>query len=92
LNLFLPAAQCGVLEENLEAVLSGKTPKREYNGYTSCPLVTGYSSCIMAEFDYSLQPLETFPVDQSKERWSMFIAKKYFMPHLYWKLMLRWDF
>ena len=38
----------------------------QYDGYTSCPLVTGYNKLILAEFDYNGNPLETFPFDQSK--------------------------
>ena len=38
----------------------------QYNGYTSCPLVTGYGKLILAEFDYNGNPLETFPFDQGK--------------------------
>ena len=39
-----------------------------YDGYTSCPLVTGTKSCILAEFDFQAppQPLETFPVNQGE--------------------------
>lgn len=59
-----------------------------YDGYASCPLVTGYDSCILAEFDYDLQPLETFPVAQDRERYSMFLLKRYIMPELYWRGML----
>ena len=40
-----------------------------YNGYTSCPLVIGKGSLILAEFDFDFQPMETFPVNQAKERW-----------------------
>lgn len=38
----------------------------QYNGYTSCPLITGYDKCILAEFDFNAQPLETFPIDQGE--------------------------
>ena len=38
----------------------------QYDGYTSCPLVTGHGKLILAEFDFNGEPLETFPVDQSK--------------------------
>lgn len=66
----------------------GKTLDTDYDGYSSCPLVTGYDSCIMAEFDYDLQPKETFPIRQDCERYSMFLVKRDFMPFLYWHLML----
>ena len=60
-----------------------------YNGYTSCPLVTGYGRLVLAEFEYDKNPTETFPIGQSKERWSMWILKKYILPKLYWWGMLR---
>ncbi|EEB09982.1 sulfide:quinone oxidoreductase, putative [Pediculus humanus corporis] len=85
------ASQCGVLYDNLLLAMSDpdQAPTSFYNGYTSCPLITGYNKCILAEFDYSMQPLETFPIDQSKESFLMFFLKKNIMPLLYWHLMLR---
>lgn len=61
----------------------------KYDGYASCPLVTGVGKCILAEFDYNLTPLETFPFDQNKESLLMYIMKKDAMPMLYWHLMLK---
>lgn len=68
--------------------MNGETLKSTYDGYASCPLVTGYGKCILAEFDYNLNPLETFPFSQDKERYSMYVMKKDLMPELYWYLML----
>lgn len=82
------AGQSSVVYKNLSAVMDGKEPTHIYDGYASCPLVTGYKSCILAEFDYNLKPLETFPVSQNKERMSMFYMKKDAMPVLYWHMML----
>jgi sulfide:quinone oxidoreductase len=59
-----------------------------YDGYSSCPLVTSNKTCILAEFDYNLQPLETFPIDQAKERRSMFYLKRDILPFIYWNIML----
>ena len=59
----------------------------QYNGYASCPLVTGYSKCILAEFGYN-GPMETFPVNGALERRSMFHLKKDAMPPLYWHMLL----
>lgn len=81
--------QVPVVVENLLNQRSGKPLTAKYNGYTSCPLVTGYDSLIMAEFGYDLQPMETFPIDQNKERYSMFLVKRYLLPQLYWHGMLR---
>nr|CAH7766387.1 unnamed protein product [Callosobruchus chinensis] len=82
------AAQCEIVHKNLCAVMEGRTPQEVYDGYASCPLVTGYDKCILAEFDYNLSPLETFPFSQDKEMRSMFVLKKSVMPPLYWHLML----
>lgn len=82
------AAQSQVVYKNMLAVMNGVKPQQVFDGYASCPLVTGYNSCILAEFDYSLTPLETFPIDQSKERYSMLIMKRDIMPPLYWYLLL----
>jgi sulfide:quinone oxidoreductase len=81
--------QVPVLVKNLLSSMKGEAPTATYDGYTSCPLVTGYDSLILAEFDYDLNPKETFPFDQSKERYSMFLLKKYVLPPLYWHGMLR---
>jgi sulfide:quinone oxidoreductase len=80
--------QAPVLVENLLSLIQGKEMKASYNGYTSCPLVTGYGKLVLAEFDYDGKPQETFPIDQSKERWSMFILKKYILPWMYWTKIL----
>ncbi|XP_044744451.1 sulfide:quinone oxidoreductase, mitochondrial [Coccinella septempunctata] len=82
------AAQSAVVFHNLKAVMDGKEVKRIYDGYASCPLVTGYSKCILAEFNYNLEPLETFPISQDRELTSMYLMKKYLMPSLYWNLMV----
>jgi len=39
---------------------------------------------MLCEFDYSLEPMETFPFDQSVPRSSMYMLKKHVMPPLYW--------
>lgn len=81
--------QAPVVVKNLLAARHGKPLLTRYDGYTSCPLVTGYGRLILAEFDYDLQPKETFPFDQGKERLSMYLLKKYGLPALYWHGMLK---
>jgi sulfide:quinone oxidoreductase len=78
--------QAPVLVSNLLALLKLKA---SYDGYTSCPVITGYDSLVLAEFDYSGQPAESFPFDQAQERFSMFLLKKFGLPALYWHGMLR---
>jgi sulfide:quinone oxidoreductase len=81
--------QAPVLVSNLTAVMNGEGPTARYDGYTSCPLVTGYGRLILAEFNYEKQPEETFPFDQRKERLSMYLLKKRLLPLYYWRALLK---
>lgn len=81
--------QAPALAQNLVSVLNGGDPLARYDGYTSCPLVTGRGKLVLAEFDYDKNPQETFPFDQSKERWSMYQLKRHLLPKLYWQGMLK---
>ncbi|MDQ0245117.1 sulfide:quinone oxidoreductase [Bacillus fengqiuensis] len=81
--------QAPVLVQNLLCLMNEKTGTQEYTGYTSCPIVTGYGSLILAEFDYSSNPTESFPFNQAKERYSMYLLKKELLPILYWNGMLK---
>ncbi|TWT49309.1 Sulfide dehydrogenase [flavocytochrome c] flavoprotein chain precursor [Rubripirellula amarantea] len=81
--------QAPVLVSNLRSLMKQEPLSARYDGYTSCPVVTGYDSLVLAEFDYSGQPAETFPFDQAKERFSMLMLKKFGLPALYWHGMLR---
>ncbi len=81
--------QAPILVQNLLAFNAGEALPKTYNGYTSCPLITGYGSLILAEFDYNDEPAETFPFDQSQERYSMYALKVYGLPQIYWHGMLR---
>lgn len=82
-------AQAPVLVANLLSVMNGGQPLMTYDGYTSCPLITGYGKLILAEFDYDLKPKETFPFDQGKERYSMYLLKRYAIPVIYWDGLLK---
>uniref|UniRef100_A0A8C5PBC9 Sulfide:quinone oxidoreductase, mitochondrial n=1 Tax=Leptobrachium leishanense TaxID=445787 RepID=A0A8C5PBC9_9ANUR len=83
------AAQSAVLDKTISLVMKNQNPSSKYDGYTSCPLVTNYNKVILAEFDYNGQPLETFPIDQSKERRTMYHLKADMMPFLYWHMLLK---
>lgn len=81
--------QSPVLVANLISQMRGEPLTKSYDGYSSCPLVTGYSSLVLAEFDYDLIPQETFPFDQSEERYSMYVFKKDILPQIYWQGMMK---
>lgn len=81
--------QAPVVTDNVLAAIHGKSTASTYDGYTACPIPTGYGRLILAEFDYDLKPQESFPFDQSKERWSMYMLKRHVLPPLYWHGMIK---
>ncbi|MDX1407092.1 MAG: FAD/NAD(P)-binding oxidoreductase, partial [Saprospiraceae bacterium] len=52
--------QAPVTVRNIMSFMAGQPLTAVYDGYTSCPVVTGYGKLIMAEFDYDGQPKESF--------------------------------
>lgn len=81
--------QAPVVTQNLLEAIRRRELPAKYDGYTSCPLVTGIGKLVLAEFNYKKEPDESFPVDQSEERWSMWILKRYLLPLFYWHGMLK---
>lgn len=85
--------QAPVVVKHILAALSNQKATDSYEGYSSCPLVTGYGSMVLAEFKYDnvrdSDPFLTKFVDTSKEQWSMWILKKYGLPWLYWNRMMK---
>jgi len=80
--------QAPVVVKNLLALMHGHKMHGHYLGYGSCPLVTGYGKLVLAEFGYDNKVMETFPFDQGKERFSMWLLKKYVLPWMYWNRIL----
>jgi len=85
--------QAPVLTENLFQVMdTGKLGKAKYDGYTSCPLLTGYGELMLAEFKYGLEPKESFASylgDQAVPRKAFYHLKKDVFPWTYWNYMLK---
>jgi sulfide:quinone oxidoreductase len=81
--------QAPICAANLAAAMQGVQLPQVYDGYTSCPLITGFGKLVLAEFNYDKVPTESFPFDQSKERYSMWLLKRYLLPWIYWNGMLK---
>ncbi|MCS3904007.1 sulfide:quinone oxidoreductase [Methylohalomonas lacus] len=81
--------QAPVVVNNLIAAIDGPDRHCVYDGYSSCPLVTSYRSVILAEFRYGGEVTPSFPVDPYRERYSMWLLKRYGLPPLYWDYMLK---
>jgi sulfide:quinone oxidoreductase len=78
-----------VMVDHIMAFLNNTTSDAKYTGYSACPIPTGYGKLMLAEFDYQNKPTMTFPFDQAKPRWTMWMLKKYVLPWLYWNRILQ---
>lgn len=100
----LPTAKTGaairkqvpVVVENIMRLIESKSlNNHKYDGYSSCPLVTGYGKMVLAEFDYDSNftpdPKLKYMLikDSSKEHLRLWWFKKYMLPYLYWNRMLK---
>jgi sulfide:quinone oxidoreductase len=81
--------QAPVVVQNVLAFLSHKPLAGDYTGYSACPIPTQYGKLMLAEFDYTNTPTMTFPFDQAKPRWTMWILKTKILPWLYWNKILK---
>jgi sulfide:quinone oxidoreductase len=78
-----------VLVQNLMSYLRKKPLEASYNGYSCCPLITGFGKTILAEFDYDGKLEQSFPLDPTQERYSMWVLKRHILPWVYWNRMLK---
>lgn len=100
----LPTAKTGaairkqvpvVVDNLLKLITENKIGSKSYNGYSSCPLVTGYGKMVLAEFDYdgNFTPdpklKQMLIKDSAKEHRRLWWLKKYILPRLYWNKMLK---
>jgi sulfide:quinone oxidoreductase len=100
----LPTAKTGaairkqvpvVIGNILQLIKENKLAEKIYDGYSSCPLVTGYGKMVLAEFNYKNEftpdpKLKQMLVFKSyKEHWRLWMLKKYILPYLYWNKMLK---
>jgi sulfide:quinone oxidoreductase len=81
--------QAPVVVRNLLDAMTGTTPSMQYDGYSSCPLVTANGKVILAEFGYDGKLMPSFPMDMTRERRSMWHLKKNMLPTMYWNGMMK---
>lgn len=70
--------QYRVLSDNLVSVIEGKEMTEKFDGYTVCPIITGIGTVMLAEFDWSMEPKPSFPLDPTKERYIWWLLKNIF--------------
>jgi sulfide:quinone oxidoreductase len=81
--------QAPVVVTNLLEFMDKKALTANYDGYSACPIPTEYGKLMLAEFDYNNKPKMTFPFNQAKPRWTMWILKTKILPWLYWNKILK---
>lgn len=83
--------QAPVVVANLLSALLGEPLSARYDGYSSCPLVTGRGKLILAEFVYDNKIKSSYPpfMDSAKERYDAYLLKRHGLPQLYWNGMLQ---
>jgi sulfide:quinone oxidoreductase len=83
--------QAPVVVANLISAIEGKPSEGflKYNGYTVCPITTGYGKLLLAEFGLDNKLMPTFPIDPVQERSSMWLLLRYGMPWMYWNRILK---
>lgn len=82
--------QVPVVVDNILHLLHKGSVTPSYKGYGSCPLTTSRSTVMMAEFSYGGEVTPSFPLlDPRKNRYVWWLVKRYGLPWLYWKIMLK---
>lgn len=71
--------QYKVLVDNLISAMEGKELKAKYDGYTVCPIITSIGTVMLAEFDWSMKPTPSFPLDPTQERYIWWLLKAYIL-------------
>ncbi len=82
--------QAPVAAANLISLMEGKEPRRKYNGYSACPIITEYGKVLMCEFGYDKKLMPTIPfLDPGVERGMWWILKVYGLKPMYYHGMLK---
>ncbi len=71
--------QYKVVSDNIISAIEGKKLKAKYDGYTVCPIITDIGSVMLAEFDWSMKPKPSFPLDPTKSRYIWWLLKAYIL-------------
>ena len=71
--------QYPVVAKNLIAHLQGQNLEAKFNGYTACPLLTGYGKAVMVEFNYEGADPMLPCFGATRESWMNWFIKVYLM-------------
>lgn len=71
--------QYKIVASNIISAINGEDLKAKYDGYTVCPIVTDIGKVMLAEFDWSMKPTPSFPLDPTQERYIWWLLKAYML-------------
>lgn len=71
--------QYKVVVDNLISLMEGKELTAKYNGYTVCPLITEIGKVMFAEFNWTMKPAPSFPLDPTQERYIWWLFDVYLL-------------
>jgi len=71
--------QYKVVCDNIVSAVEEKELSAKYDGYTVCPIITSLNTVMLAEFNWSMKPTPSFPLDPTKERYIWWLLKAYIL-------------
>jgi len=73
-----------VVAGNLAAVIAGQAPTLQFDGYTSCPMITREGSAMLIEFDYEGRLTPSLPmIDPLQDSWFAWLMKYHMLKPAY---------
>lgn len=80
--------QYPVVAENILAHLNNKPLEAKFDGYTACPLLTGYGKAVMVEFNYQGVAPSMPCMGATRESWLNWFLKVYLMKPMVMSAMI----
>lgn len=71
--------QYKIVANNIISAIKNEALQDKYDGYTVCPIITDIGKVMLAEFDWSMKPTPSFPLDPTQERYLWWLLKAYML-------------
>lgn len=71
--------QYKIVANNIISAIKNEELQDKYDGYTVCPIITDIGKVMLAEFDWSMKPTPSFPLDPTQERYVWWLLKAYLL-------------
>jgi sulfide:quinone oxidoreductase len=71
--------QYKIVANNIISAIKNEALEDKYDGYTVCPIITDIGKVMLAEFDWSMKPTPSFPLDPTQERYLWWLLKAYML-------------